>query len=298
MQRIISFVLFSVLTISVNSMNLTKFLPDRVNRWAVSQPDSYYNNETLYNYIDGATELYLSYGFDTVVSRRYTCENEPDIVVEIFNMLQPRNAFGVFTNMREKNQHQFGQGSQLIKGSLIFWKDHYFVSVSTERSTQASLDAINKLAFEIDKNIIGKGELPEIMQFLPQNGLVEEGYCYFHHYIWLNAYYFISNDNILNISEKTDCVLAKYGPADHRSYLLIVQYPSEEEALTAFRQFKRTYAPELNKENLVQLEDKTWHTAILDKNLVAAVFNAKTKDDAQQLIAQWKTLAIQKNKIP
>ncbi|MGV8137881.1 MAG: DUF6599 family protein [Mangrovibacterium sp.] len=111
------------------------------NEWS-TESDQYFNHENLYDYIDGAAELYLSYGFNTVISRRYACPDEMDIVVEIFDMKGVRDAFGVFTNMREKNQHEFGQGSQQIEGSLIFWKGHYFGSLSTHKNTEKSLSAI------------------------------------------------------------------------------------------------------------------------------------------------------------
>lgn len=66
---------------------------------------------------------------------------ETDIAVEIFDMKASRDAFGVFTNMREKNQHESGQGSQEVEGSLIFWKDHYFVSLSTNKSSERRFES-------------------------------------------------------------------------------------------------------------------------------------------------------------
>jgi hypothetical protein len=149
-------------------------------------------------------------------------------------MHESRDAFGVFTNMREKNQQQYGQGSQFVTGSIIFWKYKYFVSITCQKTTEKSKAAMNELAILIDEKINKKGNLPDIMQFLPLENMVNEGYCYFHHYIWLNAYYFISNENILNIDQSSNAVLAKYGPADKRIYALLIKYPNNDSAQKAY----------------------------------------------------------------
>jgi hypothetical protein len=267
----------------MNASDLSSLLPTQGNEWSMTD-DHYYNNETLFDYIDGAAELYLSYGFDTVISRTYACAGEMDIVAEVFDMHAARDAFGAFTNMREKNQNEFGQGSQQIEGSLIFWKDHYFISVSTNKTTGKSVAAIRAIAASIDKAIVATGTVPPVLHMLPQEGLVPEGYCYFHHYIWLNSYYFIANYNILDVADSTNAVVAKYGPADKRVYLLLVQYPDEKKASAAFDKFKNDFAPELKPGNAIQLKDKTWHTASLQGDVFMAVFNASDRNKALNLI--------------
>jgi hypothetical protein len=281
--RIIFTSLIYFLTLSMSASQLSALLPKQTAGYAANDTDNYYNTETLYNYIDGAAELYLSYGFDTVISRRFVCPNEPDIVVEIFNMNEPRDAFGVFTNMREKNQNQYGQGSQQIQGSLIFWKNRYFVSLIAEQSTPSALNAMNEIAKYIDNSIEDDARIPEIIETLPAANLVPEGYCYFHHYIWLNAFYFIANNNILNIDNSTDAVLAKYEISGKRMYLLVVQYPGENEAKEGYNKFINEYAPELKTKEAVKMEDKTWHTAKVVGSCFVGVFNAPNKDEALKL---------------
>lgn len=268
---------------TMNAADISAFLPRQSNEWVASDSDRYYNYENLYDYIDGAAELYISYGFDTVISRRYSSPEGTDIVAEIFDMHEARDAFGVYTNMREKNQHEYGQGSQQVEGSLIFWKDHYFISVSADKNDGNVNAAIKRIAKYIDDAIPGEGKIPDIIGYLPGDNRVEEGYCYFHHYIWLNAYYFIAAYNILDIDEKTDAVIAKYGPPDKRSYLLLVQYPDEETARTAFDKFIKDFAPELKSARAVKLKDNTWHTAQRRGKYIAAVFNAPTRGESIKL---------------
>lgn len=288
MYRLMVFSLLSLYIVPMNAADLSGFLPKQSNEWSI-ESDQYFNNENLYDYIDGAAELYLSYGFDTVISRRYACRGEMDIVVEIFEMKGVRDAFGVFSNMREKNQYEFGQGSQQIEGSLIFWKGHYFISLSTNKNTEKSLAAIKKIAAFIDGAIPKEDQLPEILGLLPEQDLVPEGYCCFHHYIWLNSYYYIANYNILDVNDNTDGVIAKYGPPDKRSYLLLIQYPDEKAAQAAYNKFISEFSPELKTTDALKLKDDTWHTAVLKDNLFASVFNAQSKEEAIQLLNSVKS---------
>lgn len=283
MHRLILIMPALMYMVPVSAADLSAFLPVQSNEWSM-ESDQYFNSENLYDYIDGAAELYLSYGFDTVISRRYVCPGEMDIVVEIFDMKAPREAFGVFTNMREKNQHEFGQGSQQIEGSLIFWKSHYFVSLSTLKSTGKSLAAVRKIAAFIDHAIPGESEFPALLEVLPEQGLVPEGYCFFHHYIWLNSYYYIANYNILDVNDHTDGIVAKYGPSDSRFYLLLIQYPDEKAAQAAYEKFVREFSPELETTDAVKLRDDTWHTAAVGDRFFASVFNARNREEAVRLL--------------
>ena len=127
-------------------------LPEKTNGWT-SLPDYHkvYDRETLYDYIDGGAELYLSYGFRRLTSRRYVREGEPDIVVDLFDMGDSHNAFGVFSHSREVVESRFGQGSQYTEGLLLFWKGRYYVSVLASPETEASRGAAFDLARRIER---------------------------------------------------------------------------------------------------------------------------------------------------
>ncbi|MEA1896209.1 MAG: DUF6599 family protein [Bacteroidota bacterium] len=110
--------------------------------------------------MNGGAELYISYGFKNVISRRYSKNDNSLIAVEIFDMVNSRNAYGVFTHVREEMDESYGQGSQLYDDAILFWKSRYYVSVvSLDVSEEAQL-VIRKIAEYIDKAISETGELP------------------------------------------------------------------------------------------------------------------------------------------
>jgi len=264
--------------------DLSALLPPSAGDWKIAESDRSYDSENLYNYIDGGAELYISYSLEKVLSRVYSNPGQPDIIVDIFDMENSRNAFGVFSHSREIVDTTFGQGSQYIEGSLLFWKDRYFISILASPETKESKKAVFDLAGKIDVSISREGPLPEILHLLPRRSLVVESVRFFHHHIWLNSHYYVADQNILNIDEKTDAVLAKYGETAERHILLLVKYETEGDAKGAFDSFTASYLPELSENCAVQIEDGTWTGCLLSGNHVIVVFNALGEDQALNLM--------------
>lgn len=266
--------------------DLAGFLPDNLEGWAVAGKDSIYNRKNLYDYIDGGAELYLSYGFKELISRIYTAPGQPDILLDLFDMGTSQNAYGVFSHSRETEDSTFGQGSQYTPGLLLFWKDHYLVSILAIPETEESKKAVFSLARQIEAAIETEGPPPEILDLLPQESLVKESIRYFHHYIWLNSHYYVADKNILHIDENTDALLAKYGDRQKRYLLLLVKYVSAKDAQMAHNDFVDNYLPELAEEPIVRIEDGTWTGCQLAGNHLTIVFNAPTEEKALLLIKE------------
>jgi hypothetical protein len=260
-------------------------LPGDIAGWKVDA-DTVYTRDTLYGYIDGGAELYISYGLSSVSSRTYTREGSPDILVDIFDMSEPKNAFGVFAHSRETIDDAYGQGSQYTPGLLVFWKDRYYVSILASPETEESRAAVFGIARRIDEAIPGEGALPAVLSFLPPDSLVEESIRYFRHPIWLNSHYYVADENILRIDDTTEAVLAKYESGGARALLLVVEYPDETAALRAREGFVEEYLPEVDDAGVARIEDATWSGCRLAGRVLAVVFNAPEKETATVLLAK------------
>jgi hypothetical protein len=279
-------ILWSAKTWSESMTEFAEFIPESLDGWSKTEADQFYNRENLYDYIDGGAELYLSYGFRSLINRTYTQPGQPDIILDIFDMGSSQNAFGVFSHSREKVVKEFGQGSQYTAGSLLFWKDRYFISILASPDTPESSQAIKKLAGIIESHIKKEGPLPALIDLLPRDSLIKESVRYFKHYIWLNSYYFIANQNILHIDENTDAFLAKYRENNGKSLLLLVQYPDTESAKAAYQDFVKNYLLGVSDPAAVQLEDGSWTGTSLKGNLIIAVFNSTSKENVNHLIKE------------
>lgn len=263
--------------------NLADLIPNEINNWKKAE-DQFYNQETLHEYINGGAELYISYGFREVLSRKFTKPDQPDILIEIFDMGNSFNAYGIFSHSREEIDTTFGQGSQYTSGLMLFWKDKYYISILASPENKDSKQTIFDLAKIIDARITTTGQIPDLVNLLPQKNLVQESVRYFRHYIWLNSHYYIADKNILNIDNQTHAVLAKYLKDKKPSILLLVNYPNEKKAVQAFESFKQNYLPELSKKTVIQIEDGTWTGCQIRDTLITVVFNAASKIQVKNLI--------------
>jgi hypothetical protein len=266
------------------SANQAALLPDAHAGWETSGDDHLYDRETLYHYIDGGAELYLSFGFKTALSRTYARSGQPNIIVDLFDMSTSKDAFGVFSLSRETVDRSLGQGSQYTEGLLLFWKNNYYVSILAETETDESKNAVFAIAGHIESAIPDEGPLPDILSLLPGESLVEESIRYFRHHIWLNSQYYIADENILHIGDETHAVLARYGKPGKRPVLLLVAYPGGEAAREAYDDFAKHYLPELSGQVAVRVEDGTWTGCELSQELIAIVFNAPSRDGAVGLL--------------
>lgn len=278
----ILFLFFIMIFTDISAQHPADQLPEQFGTYRATERLAY-TADNLFEYINGGAEMYLSYGLTGMEGRVYSAENLPDVTVEVYEMTEAKNAFGVFTQTRDKEEYTYGQGSQSQRDAVIFWKDRYYTVISASKITSESEEAIRFLASTIDKVISGKGKIPAIVGCLPEKDMAVAGYTYFHHYIWLNAQYFIADFNILNIDAQTDAVTAKYGSPEQRSYLLMVEYPDEALAQRAYEQMKKRFAPEVGADAVVRLEDNTWFALWIKGNRVGAVFNGTARESTEQL---------------
>ncbi|UCH84081.1 MAG: hypothetical protein JSW50_16910 [Candidatus Latescibacterota bacterium] len=272
-------------------------LPAETNGWTASGEDTVYKGNELYTYINGGAELYISYGFKSVVSRTYTRPDEPDIIVDVFDMGSSQDAFGVFAHSREIIDDTVGQGSQYTTGLLLFWKNRYFVSVLASPETVESKKAVYNIGRAVAKAIPEDGPLPDILGLLPGDALIEESIRYFHHYVWLNSHYFIADENILRIDDSTDAVLAKYTEGRARGILLVIDYPDIAAAKTAQAGFLKVYLPDLDEQPAVRLEDDTWAGCRRSDSVLSIVLNAQSQETVVGLLDAVQTKVAERKSV-
>ncbi len=285
-MRVIIIIVILLFSMIHSKANIFPQLPDTIDEWTAAELEYFNNNESLYDYINGGAELYISYGYRYAISRRYLSAGQPDVTVEIFEMGTSENAYGVFSHTRYEEDCTFGQGSQYVEGVLFFWKNNYYVAIMSAEETDKSKKLIYDLGTIISGSIEGEGSVPGLIELLPPKGLDKAGILYFHHYIWLNSYYYIADENILLINDDTDAVLAKYGSPENRSYLLIVQYKDIATAAEAYNNFLEDYFPEGKHTNIFQLEDQKWMAAELSGDTFIAVFNGNSEETVSSLLSE------------
>jgi hypothetical protein len=251
---------------------LATFIPPTIGPY-VSEADQTFNAESIFDYIDGAGEVYRSYNMRLLVSRRFHKDGKPDIVVDLFDMGSPEDAFGVFTHDLDGEDAGVGQGSNYKAGLLSFWKGRYFGSVYAEEETAETKGHALELGRTIAAAIPNRGEKPVLLRFLPPDGLDAGRVRFFHNHSVLNYHYFVADTNILLLDQRTDAVLADYGGKDDRSRLLVVAYADAAAAAKAWESFARAYLPEAREKGAVKTENGRWTAVRVHDRYVVIIFD-------------------------
>ena len=121
----------------------------------------------IFDYMDGAGELYLAYGFRRLYVREYEKPGEPRISCEVYRMGASADAFGLFSVDRTGQSLQIGQGSVYAKGLLVAWQGDYFVRIVAERETPESKRCVVGLAKLVVKQCGKPGKPPPQLSWLP-----------------------------------------------------------------------------------------------------------------------------------
>jgi hypothetical protein len=263
--------------------SLARFLPQEVEGWQAVAKDEPYNTDTIFNYIDGAGEVYRAYNFRSLLARRYSRSGQPEIVADFFDMGAAADAFGVFTHGLEGERLSIGQGAVSTKGQISFWKDRYFVSLYAETETPEVRRALLALGEAIAKSIPGEGKVPGLLSLFPE-GFDVRNARYFHNHLILNYHYFVSTGNILLLDDKTEAALVSSGSKSEKINLLIVRYSSAGAAEKAKESFSTGYLPGAAEAGLGQTEDKKWTSVESRGVFLVVVFHAPTRGEAEDVM--------------
>ena len=261
-------------------------LPQQVLGWKTDGQDKVFTRQTIFDYMDGGGEIYLAYDFQRLLAREYAKAGAPRIVAEVYQMASSRDAYGVFTHDRDGQPAAVGQMGLYSPGLLRFWKDHFFVRLQAEDETPEVKTALMALGTQVASGVPREGRKPSLLAALPPQGLIESTVHYFHTSVSLNIHYFIADSNLLDLSSKTEAVLARYQQGSEKPYLLIVSYPRPGDAQTALAQFCKAYLHETPTGDAVfsKLEKGQFAGSRREDRTLLLVFEAGSRESAEKLL--------------
>ena len=267
-------------------MNQEISLPTEAGGWKWDKKDMKYDSRTLFKYIDGAAELYLAYGFQNLTVRRFEKSNQPPLIVELYEMATSEDAYGVFSFEHQDEAVGIGQGSEFGGGLLRFWKGKYFVSIYAEGEGAEVESGILKMGRAAANSIPTKGSEPKLVGYIPGKnlGLVDKSVRYLKSHVLLNQRFFIAHQNILNLSRKTEAVLAQYLQDKQKTQLLLIRYPDSKEAGDVYQRFMKAYLSDAKGTDRSKTEDGKWPFTRQLNEFVIIVFGAPMEADAEVLL--------------
>lgn len=257
-------------------------LPTEVNGWKWDGKKTKYNPRTLFDYINGAAELYLAYGFQSLAVRRLEKSGQPPIILELYEMEKAEDAFGVFSFERQDEEVGIGQGSEYGGGLLRFWKGKFFVAIYAEGEGADIEKTIIDCAQLTARAIPESAPLPKIIQYLPA-GYIEKSLRYLNNHVLLNQRFFLAQKNILNLNRQTEAVLVQYLRYKQKMHVLFIRYPTLLEAQAAAQSFRQAYMPEAQGKDRLQIEDKKWTFLKLWQEYILIIFDAPDEAGGEEI---------------
>ena len=291
---------WSVSDIAVGGDRLSLLLPSPEEGWIKTQSSETYDRQNIFDYLDGGAEIYLAYDFQQLAVQKYSpvlqdSLQKKSITVEIWQMNSSADAYGVFSLDREGENGSIGQNGVYGDGYLRFWKNVYFVKIL--QVGDISKETVYRLGRGIVKKIGKEGRLPRLVQKTPSDSLVTNSICFFHQKIILNDQYHISGEDKLNLSAKTDCILADYRICEDHLKLMLIKYPdsTQVKAIENYFMNPRSAIGTLPENEMSGSKERQPSGLDLSGNYLILVFEGKDKQNIQWLLASAKS-AIDRSK--
>ncbi len=281
-------------------------LPAAVAGWTRKGPARTVSPPAIFEYMDGAGELYLAYRLDRLEVVEYGSETAGDILVELYWMGGSDDAFGLLSgdwggepvDLRPNADGATSSWPRALYGSglLRVWSDDLYARVFATRESEAAKGAVLALGRAIAE---GRADppLPRLSAALPPAvgtdlRLRQDRLCFFRSHLVLNSIYFLGQRDILDLGPTVEAVIAPYerrdaGPAGVRPTVVAVRYPTPDLARRALSHFRTAYLPEaraVGETDVVRIEDGWLGFKLVGRSL-ALVFEAPGREAAQALLS-------------
>ena len=217
-----------------------------VEGWDKSKEVKDYDRESLWEYINGAADYYLNYGFERLEVVEYSLSEDIYIKVEIYYHSNKINAFGIYAYERSENGlfGDYGNEGYLVHSALNFYLNNCYVKIHSHNSSEETIETIRQLGITIPKNMHKNSGTPTELDDLPTVGRV------------LHSEKYIPT-NYMGFSFFKSVVSAKYNNKENSFELFCIAHNSNEAAANNLKQYfdfnKLTETPEVNK--IYKIED-------------------------------------------
>jgi len=207
-----------------------------VTGWKQSGDIQTYIPPTLYEYINGAADLYLMYDFEELKVAEYLNERKASVIVDVYRHKTSTHAFGIYSQERLPNANFIDVGAQgYIENNVFnFLTGPYYVKISSYNTGSEDREVLLAFAKKVSENLGKKGTLPSILTTFPAEGKVE------------NSEKFVAKD-FLGYSFLYSTFTADYEFSDKKFKLFIMEGSDKNECKTMIQKYLRqTGNPEKN----------------------------------------------------
>ncbi|HAX92707.1 MAG TPA: hypothetical protein DCY25_01960 [Bacteroidales bacterium] len=172
--------LFSAGLLSVITIAQDIIFPD-LKGYRIMKDYPVYQPENLWDFINGAADNYLAYGFKDLHVAEYK-KGRDVIKIEIYRHSDNTMGFGIYSSERSPsfNFTDIGAQGYITGGSINFFKGDYYVKLRTYSKKEKVLKDEETLARRVASLLPGDNKMPPALSQFPSVGKKpnEEGYIH------------------------------------------------------------------------------------------------------------------------
>lgn len=170
-----------------------------------------YDAENLWEYIDGAADYYLNYGFVRLDVAEYQRTEEEYFKVEIYQHSSELNAFGIYAYERpsETTFLMLGAEGYIEHSAINFYGKQWYVKIHTHQQDEDAIRAIKDIAGKVSELLGENIVAPTTLSVFPKENIIEHSQKYYP-------------TNFLGLSFLQNAISADYqsGPGKYTFFVL------------------------------------------------------------------------------
>jgi hypothetical protein len=159
-------------------VDLAALLPEEtaLGEWTIAEGPVEFGPEDLYDYLNGAAERYLSYGFVRALHLRYEFggDDRSGITLDLYDMGSDLGAFGIYSMGRRPDSLASDWGTDGSAGgnAAQAFQGRIFVHGVADYDEPSAVSALHGMIRDVTGKITGENSWPAVLDPLPDHGLV------------------------------------------------------------------------------------------------------------------------------
>ncbi len=184
--------------------------------WTAVDQEYRFGRDDLWEYINGAAELFLTYRFNELVVADFE-KGEDAVTISVYDMGSPLDAFGVYETEKPAEAELVTDAGLVgvlqppYRGLLI--KDRHYVKIEAGGGDISS-ETLRDALLDVASGLPGENGLPSELNALPTGGRVPGTVAF-------------AGSDFLGLEDLKACLHADYKDADGNEYELFVMKPTD-----------------------------------------------------------------------
>jgi hypothetical protein len=179
MRTLTALCLCMVLAATGAHADITTLFPT-MDGWEPEGEPMVYGADNLFEYLDGAADLYLTYDFMEMGSLSYYDSQGRGLTIDIFEHGSDADAFGIYSQERPSSMKAVDIGAQGYYefGILNFCQGHYYVKIAGFDLNEFDEEMLTIVGKIISSKIGGDKELPKALTCFPADAMLKNSSRY------------------------------------------------------------------------------------------------------------------------